>query len=229
MRWPLLNRKELEIYFIMGTANVKNGDPLVVLETALKSGVTFFQLREKGSTALKGQDYENFARACQLLCKRYEVPFIVNDDVELALKLNADGVHVGQEDIAAEKARLLMPDKILGVSVHNVEELEIAIKCGVDYVGIGPIYPTKSKDDAQKPAGTTFLKQASLLHPDLPKVAIGGITVENCHESIEAGADGVAVISSICESDDIQATVNDFRECIETAKIRISKGSGTGT
>ena len=214
----MLNRDQLEVYFIMGTANVKTGEPLVILEKALQSGVTFFQFREKGMEALKGQAYEDFARACQVLCQQYNVPFIVNDDIELAVKLDADGVHVGQDDIAAEKARQLMGNKILGVSVHNVTELQEAIKWHADYVGIGPIYETKSKDDAEKPAGTLFLQQAVALHPELPKVAIGGITVDNCHESVEAGADGVAVISAICESDNIQATVKDFEKRIQAAK-----------
>lgn len=215
----MLNRNQLEVYFIMGTANVKTGEPLAVLEKALQSGVTFFQFREKGINALKGEAYEEFARACQKLCQQYNVPFIVNDDVELAVKLNADGVHVGQDDLAADKVRQLMGNKILGVSVHNVTELQEAIKWNADYVGIGPIYETKSKDDAEKPAGTLFLQQASTLYPELPKVAIGGITVDNCHESIEAGADGVAVISAICESDDIQTTVKDFKKRIQASKI----------
>lgn len=215
----MLKHNLLELYFIMGTANVKDGEPLTILERALQNGVTIFQLREKGATALKGQAYEDFARNCQSLCKEYNVPFIVNDDIELALKLDADGVHVGQDDMAAEKARNLIGDKILGVSVHNMEELEEAIKWKADYVGIGPIYQTKSKEDAKKPAGTAFLQQASMLYPGLPKVAIGGITVDNCHESIEAGADGVAVISAICESDNIQITVNDFKKRIKASKI----------
>lgn len=216
-----MNRKQLELYFIMGTSNVKNLDPLSVLESALQAGITFFQFREKGSSALKGSQYEEFARECQALCRKYHVPFIVNDDIELALKLDADGVHVGQDDLAVEKARKLAGDKILGVSVHNLDELEEAIRNKADYIGVGPIYKTKSKADAKQPAGTKFLQQASSKYPSLPIVAIGGISSLNCHESIEVGADGVAVISAICESANIHQTVNEFKQKIKEASKQI--------
>jgi len=217
-----MNRKQLELYFIMGTSNVKNANPLNVLELALQAGVTFFQFREKGSSALKGLQYEEFARECQALCRKYNVPFIVNDDIELALKLEADGVHVGQDDMAVAETRKLVGNKILGVSVHNLDELEVAIRNKADYIGVGPIYKTKSKADAKEPAGTRFLQQASKKYPSLPIVAIGGISSLNCHESIEAEADGVAVISAICESANIHQTVNEFKQKINDAS-QVSK------
>lgn len=194
----------------MGTPNCKH-DPLVVLEAALKVGVTIFQLREKGENALRGKDLERFAIACQMLCKEYNVPFIVNDDVELALKINADGVHVGQDDIALGEIRTRFDGKIVGVSVHTKEEMDNAVAGGADYVGIGPIFETKSKSDAKKPAGVTFLHQARTIYPEFPIVAIGGISEQNATEVIQAGADGVAVISAICESSNIQATIQTFK------------------
>lgn len=202
-----MNRKDLAVYLIMGTPNCVE-DPLVVLKDALEAGVTMFQLREKGDGALKGDELEGFARQCQEICKSYKVPFIINDDVELALKLHADGVHVGQDDIALTEIREKFTGRIVGVSVHTQQELEGAIKGGADYVGIGPIYETRSKSDAKAPAGLTFLRHARGLLPDFPIVAIGGITPENAHEPLQAGADGVAIISAICQCQDRHATVS---------------------
>ena len=202
-----MNRKQLAVYFIMGTQNVIAREPLSVLEEALQAGVTMFQYREKGSSALTGVAYEQFARDCQALCKKYSVPFIVNDDVNLAIKLQADGVHIGQDDEAVAQVKKKIGHMILGVSVHTMAEVEEAVACGADYVGIGPIFPTKSKVDAKTPAGTKFLQQVAQSYPDLPIVAIGGITEGNAHVPLTDGADGVAVISTICESPHIDKTI----------------------
>ena len=202
-----MKREDLQLYFIMGTSNVLHREPLDVLEKALKAGITMFQFREKGSRALTGIAYEHFARQCQKLCQQYNVPFIVNDDVELALRLGADGIHIGQDDLHVSIARKKIGDMILGVSVHSQEELQTAIIHRADYVGIGPIFTTTSKSDAQPPCGTYFLQQAHNLHPALPIVAIGGINSTNAHTVFQTGADGIAVISTICESKDIEHTV----------------------
>lgn len=200
-----MNRNVLRVYFIMGTAN--STKPLETLENALKAGITCFQFREKGEACLTGAAYEEFARNCQKLCKTYGVPFIVNDDVELALKLDADGIHVGQDDLAITEFRALAKDKIIGVSVHNEQEMELAVQSGADYVGIGPIYATKSKKDANPPAGPDFLRKARSQYPDFPIVGIGGINERNAAEVRSAGADGVSVISVICESSNIEKTI----------------------
>jgi thiamine-phosphate pyrophosphorylase len=200
---------QLDKYFIMGTVNCKGREPLEILEAALKAGVTMFQLREKGEGALRGEAYVRFAMDCQGLCRKYNVPFIVNDDVELALALDADGVHVGQEDLPLKECRTKFPNKIIGVSVHTLEELDEAIQAGADYVGIGPIFQTKSKDDAIQ-SSLEFLAAARKAHPTFPIVAIGGITSDNSHLARDHGADGVAVISAITESEDIEQTVNNL-------------------
>lgn len=196
----------LDKYFIMGSINCER-DPISVLEEALQAGITMFQYREKGKNALKGAAYVQFARQCQKLCQAYHVPFIVNDDVQLALKLDADGIHVGQDDLNIESFRQQMKDKIIGVSVHSMKELEQAIRAGADYVGIGPIFETSSKEDAKPPAGITFLAEARENYPQYPIVAIGGITTENSVIVRQAGASGVAVISTISLSSDIRKTV----------------------
>lgn len=199
-----MNRDLLNVYFIMGSQNSK--EPLETLEKALQAGISCFQFREKGEGGLTGAAYEAFALACQKLCKAYNVPFIVNDDIELALKIDADGFHVGQDDVTITEFRTLAKDKIVGVSVHNEQELAQAVRSGADYVGIGPIYPTKSKHDAKPPAGLYFLSAARTKYPDFPIVGIGGIDEHNVRKVRVSGADGVAVISVICESTDLKRT-----------------------
>ncbi|MGN7476827.1 thiamine phosphate synthase [Solibacillus silvestris] len=197
---------DLNKYFIMGTMNCER-NALHVLEEALQAGITMFQLREKGVNALRGEPYAQFARQCQSLCKTYNVPFIVNDDVELALQLNADGIHVGQDDLNIENFRRRAANKIIGVSVHTLEQLKQAVENGADYAGIGPIYKTTTKEDAKPPAGVALLKEARLHYPHFPIVAIGGITPMNSSIVRQAGANGVAVISAISLSKNVTATV----------------------
>jgi len=196
----------LDKYFVMGTVNCKGRDPLFVLEAALKAGVTMFQLREKGEGALQGDACLQFARDCQRLCRKYNVPFIVNDDLELALALDADGIHVGQDDVPLAECLSKFPGKIIGVSVHTLQELDEAVNGGADYVGIGPIFQTRSKADAIQ-SSLDFLAAARKSHPTFPIVAIGGITAENSYLARQHGADGVAVISAITESENIEQTV----------------------
>lgn len=196
----------LDKYFIMGTVNCNGKNPLIILEIALQAGVTIFQLREKGDGALRDKAYVDFAKACQQLCKQYNVPFIVNDDVYLALELDADGIHVGQDDLQLAHFRKQCPNKIVGVSVHTLAEFEQAIADGADYVGIGPVFATKSKIDALPPS-LVFLTEAKLAYPKFPIVAIGGITTKNSHLVRQIGVNGVAVISEIIESDNIHQTV----------------------
>ncbi|MFJ8089049.1 thiamine phosphate synthase [Lysinibacillus sp. NPDC095746] len=209
-----MKRDDLQLYFIMGTSNVFKHKPLNVLEKALQSGITMFQFREKGPKTLTGQAYEDFARECQKLCQQYHVPFIVNDDVELAIKLRADGVHIGQEDFPVSMVRNKIGNMILGVSVHSQAELQTALQYGADYVGIGPIFSTTSKSDANPPSGTNFLQQARMQYPDLPIVAIGGINCSNAPIVFKAGADGIAVISAICQSEDIANTVSTLKSFV---------------
>lgn len=201
----MLKSFDVDKYFVMGTKNCQRA-PLVVLEEALQAGITLFQLREKGDGALTGEAYVQFAKACQQLCRTYHVPFLINDDVELAVALQADGVHVGQEDVQIHQFRKRMMGKIIGVSVHNEQQLHDAVNGGADYVGIGAIFTTQSKQDHTH-ADIAFLQRAKQLYPNLPVVAIGGITCETSDYVRKHGADGVAVISAISLSDNIEKTV----------------------
>ncbi len=206
----------------MGSMNAKS--PLDVLEAALQGGITCFQLREKGDHSLQGNEKYLFAKKCKELCQRYNVPFIINDDVELAIALNADGIHIGQEDEKAEVVReLIGPTKILGVSVHNPDEAFIAFKNGADYVGMGPVYPTSSKSDAKAPAGTSMIKRVAQLYPSLPIVGIGGITESNFTPVIKAGGLGVAVISAIASSEQPAEIAKGFLEKINSS-LRRARG-----
>lgn len=201
------------IYYILGTPNAGDKDPLILLEEALNGGVSHFQLREKGTDALTGQALKELALKCQVLCREYDVPFIINDDVELAHELNADGVHVGQEDAKASDVRARVGDRMmLGVSVHSVEEAAEAIRNGADYLGMGPVYGTKSKSDAKAPSGVTKIIQVRERFPETPVIGIGGITAGNAGPVWEAGADGIAVISAITEAANIQKEVERMRD-----------------
>lgn len=183
----------------MGSTNAEK--PLSVLEAALQGGITCFQLREKGTEALVGNEKKVFAQSCQRLCALYGVPFIVNDDVDLAIEIDADGIHIGQDDAEARFVReRIGPGKVLGVSVHTIEETEAAISAGADYVGMGPVYPTISKADAKPVAGTAMIEEVTKLYPDLPIVGIGGITALNAEPVFQAGASGISVISAIASS-----------------------------
>ncbi|WP_375335758.1 MULTISPECIES: thiamine phosphate synthase [unclassified Bacillus (in: firmicutes)] len=192
--------KLLQVYFIMGSNNCKQ-DPLQVMKEALDGGVTLFQFREKGEGALTGEERVHFAKQLQALCKEYDVPFIVNDDVELAIELDADGVHVGQDDEGITSVREKMVDKIVGVSAHTIEEARFAIANGADYLGVGPIFPTSTKKDTKAVQGTKGLRHFRDAGITIPIVGIGGITVENAASVIEAGADGISVISAISLAD----------------------------
>ena len=144
----MFNKELLKLYFICGTTTCQGKDLYSVVEEALKGGITLFQFREKGKGALEGKEKLELAIKLQNLCKKYNVPFIVNDDIELALEIAADGVHVGQDDLGVDEIRKLMPDKIIGLSIGNEEELKQSKVEYVDYVGVGHVFVTQSKDDA---------------------------------------------------------------------------------
>jgi len=193
-----MDKQTVNLYFIMGTVNLAGRDPLHVLEEALKGGVTSFQLREKGPGALTGEELKAFAQACQQLCEQYSVPFIVNDDIGLAIEIGADGIHIGQEDgyISAVRDKV-GPDMLIGVSTHNVTEAIAAADAGADYIGLGPVYETQTKTDTQPVIGIETIREVASLLPGLPIVAIGGISERRAGAIIKAGASGVAVISAI--------------------------------
>jgi thiamine-phosphate pyrophosphorylase len=192
-----LIKEALKVYFIMGSPNCKE-NPTRVLQEAIEGGINLFQFREKGTGALTGNAKVELARELQQLCRKHQIPFIVNDDIDLAIQLNADGVHIGQEDEpAAEVRKKIGQDKIIGVSVHSYDEAMDALEGGADYFGIGPVFPTKTKEDAKPSNGTKLIEELRERGVNIPIVGIGGITTDNAGSIIKAGADGVSVITAI--------------------------------
>lgn len=215
----MFNKEILKLYFICGTTTCNNKNLEQVVEEALRGGITSFQFREKGKGAFVGEQKEELAKKIQELCKIYQVPFIINDDIELAIKLDADGVHVGQGDGDVEKIRKLLPDKIIGLSVGNEEELRESKIEFVDYIGVGPVHSTISKNDARGAIGYKGLKKMRKLAPEIPIVAIGGIKKEDIKNIAAIGVEGVSIISAISYSESIKQTVeqmiNEYKNYVE--------------
>lgn len=205
-------REQLKLYFIMGSVNCRRS-PEEVLAEAVAGGITMFQFREKGDNALTGSERFELAKRLQQICRVHSVPFIVNDDIHLAIALDADGIHVGQDDEPAQQIRQQIgAHKIVGVSAHSLSEAKQAITDGADYLGIGPIYPTSSKEDAKAVLGTQLIEHIRENDIHIPLVGIGGITRQNAAPVLAAGADGIALISAIAAADDIAGTVRALME-----------------
>jgi len=202
------DKNDLLLYAVTDRAWLKHDESLAdVVEFALKGGTTFLQLREKH---LDEEAFLNEAREIKEVCRRYNVPFIINDNVEIAMAVDADGVHVGQSDMEAGDVRAkLGPGKIIGVSAQTVEQALLAQERGADYLGVGAVFATGSKDDADDVSHETL--QAICEAVDIPVVAIGGITRENVQQLAGRGLAGIAVISAIFAQDDIQKAAEDLR------------------
>ena len=181
------------------------------VEQALQGGVSTLQLREKN---LGDEEFLKEALEIKELCKKYDVPLIINDNVEVAIKCGADGVHVGQEDMEASKVREKVGrDMIIGVSAHNVEEAKKAVSNGANYLGVGAVFSTSTKDDVDVLSKET-LKDICLA-VDVPVVAIGGINQNNILELKGTGVDGVAVVSAIFSSENIAETCKKLHKLSE--------------
>ncbi len=181
------------------------------VKKALDGGATFVQLREK---KLDREDFLEEAFEIQKLCKEYGVPFVINDEVSIAKDIGADGVHVGQSDMEAMDVRkVLGPDKILGVSAQTVEQAITAQKHGADYLGVGAVFATGSKDDADDVSHETL--KAICEAVSIPVIAIGGITKENVSELAGSGICGVAVISAIFGQNDIKKATEELKVSVE--------------
>ena len=181
------------------------------VEDALKGGATCLQLREKN---LDDEAFLKEALEIGALCRRYHVPFFINDNVEIALKMDADGVHVGQSDMEAGNVReKLGPDKIIGVSAQTVEQAVLAEQRGADYLGVGAVFPTGSKDDADDVSHETL--KAICEAVSIPVIAIGGISRNNVMALAGSGICGIAVISAIFAQPDIEAATKELRTLTE--------------
>ena len=206
------DKKDLLLYAVTDRSWL-NGESLYSqVEKALKGGATFIQLREK---ELTGEELIREAKQIQELCAKYKAPFILNDDVELAAALGADGVHVGQKDMEAKEARKkLGPDKIIGVSARTVEQAVRAWEDGADYLGVGAVFLTGSKADARQIDHDTLRRICAAV--PIPAVAIGGITEENVLQLKGSGISGIAVISAVFAKEDVQAAAERLRKLAES-------------
>jgi thiamine-phosphate pyrophosphorylase len=202
--------------YVVTDANLSRGrSHREVVEAAILGGVTVVQYREKNASTRQMIDE---ALELRDLCRRYGVPFIVDDRVDVALAVEADGVHVGQDDMPASLARRLIGhDKILGVSAEDTEQALAAQADGADYIGASPIFATPTKPDAPPPMGVAGLLQIARACP-LPIVAIGGLNATNAGSMIRAGAAGVAVVSTIVGADDVQTAARELRHVIDLAR-----------
>lgn len=209
-----LNKEDLLLYAVTDRRWLKEGETLATrTEEAIDGGVTFVQLREKD---LDEENFEREGRELKELCRKRGVPFVINDNVELAAKLDADGVHVGQSDMEALDVRKIIgEDKILGVSAQTVEQAVTAEKHGADYLGVGAVFPTGSKDDATEVSYDTL--KAICAAVKIPVIAIGGITEENVTELSGSGICGIAVISALYAKEDIKSAARKLRKNTEAA------------
>ena len=200
-------KEELLLYAVTDRSWLHGRTLKEQVKEALHGGVTFLQLREKHiDSGLFLQE----AQELKDLCKQYQVPFVINDDVELALKVDADGVHVGQSDMKAGDVRKkLGKDKIIGVSAQTVEQAVMAEKHGADYLGVGAVFPTSSKDDAQEVDYETL--KAICQAVQIPVIAIGGINAKNVERLKGSGICGVAVISAIFAQEDIKEAAKELK------------------
>ena len=194
------DKKTMLLYAVTDRSWVGKQSLYEQVESALKGGVTCVQLREKN---LDNAAFLNEAIEISALCKRYKVPFFINDNVEIAIKCHADGIHVGQDDMdAVQIRRIVGDDMIIGVSVHSVKEALEAVKNGADCLGVGAVFPTSTKTDVNVLPKETLRDICSAVN--IPIVAIGGINKSNISRLAGIGVDGVALVSAIFAADDIE-------------------------
>ena len=193
------NKETMLLYAVTDRTWVGNQSLIEQVEEAIKGGVTCVQLREK---ELEEEAFLSEAIELKNICSRYQVPFIINDDVEVAIKCGADGIHVGQKDMEAGNVRAMVgEDMIIGVSVQTVEQALAAQKAGADYLGVGAVFTTTTKLDANSVSHETLKEICDTV--SIPVVAIGGINKSNILGLSGTGVDGVALVSAIFAAKDI--------------------------
>ncbi|HHY22055.1 MAG TPA: thiamine phosphate synthase [Bacilli bacterium] len=204
--------RDFKLYAITGEEFHRGRDLITVMEEAIQGGADIIQLRDKKSSKL---EVLQKARALRELTKKYDVTFIVNDHIDVALSVDADGIHLGQDDLPLVEARKIVgPNKIIGISTHAIEEAREAEKNGADYIGVGPIFATKSKEDVTDPVTTNYIQQV-VQEMTIPFVAIGGIKLHNVDEVLQAGATRICAISEIVGATDVRAVCESFIEKIK--------------
>ncbi|MGC8703509.1 MAG: thiamine phosphate synthase [Thiomonas sp.] len=207
-RWPLA---ALRLHLVTDAALCGPRGVEAVVAAAVRGGATCVQLREK---QLDTRPFVERARALKALLAPLQVPLIINDRVDIALAVGADGVHVGQRDMDPADVRRLMPHALIGLSVENPAQVRAAAHCPVDYLGASPVFATPSKTDTAPALGLDGLRALRLL-TRMPLIAIGGIDPHNAAQVIAAGADGLAVVRALCAAPDPTAAAQTLRRAIE--------------
>ncbi len=195
------------LYIILDPAAFPGRELVDLLSAAAEAGARLFQYRDKSASMKDAYQQAVWLRQASADAGAL---FIINDRCDLALSVDADGVHLGQQDMPLTHARRLMgPEKLIGVSTHRVEEVDQATREGADYLGFGPIFDTGTKPGHEPVVGIEGLRQARA-RTRLPIIAIGGLTLANSRSAVEAGADGIAVVSTVAKASDVRATVRDL-------------------
>ncbi|MDI6786085.1 MAG: thiamine phosphate synthase [bacterium] len=204
----------------MDDSLIKKDEVLKTAEIFVKSGIKIFQYRAKNTSV---EDILSISYSLSKLAQNYQVKLIINDYVEIALKVRAAGVHLGQNDITLKEARrILGQNRIVGISTHTLGEARIAQAEGSDYISIGPIFKTHTKKDTYLIRGTKFLKKI-VSNVNLPVIAIGGINKKNINRVLKSGADGVALISEIYKSPDLLSNLLVLMKLAKRIKEEINK------
>lgn len=207
----MFNRENLLLYAVTDRSWTENQTLYEQLEDALIGGVTCVQLREKN---LSEEDFIQEAVEIRELCRKYNVPLIINDNLNVAIKSNADGIHVGQEDVSAAEIRKLVGDNfIIGVTAKTVEQAKKAENEGADYIGVGAVFPSSTKTNAIRITNEQLNEICSSV--SIPAVAIGGISLDNITELSGCKMSGVAVVSAIFAADDIKTTVQKLKRTVQ--------------
>ena len=208
---------DYSVYLVTDRELARGRTTLEIAAAAIRGGVSCIQLREKTCST---REFIDEALAIRSLLARHEIPLIINDRVDVALAVKADGIHLGQKDMPCSMARQLIPENmIVGISVESLDDAIAAQKDGADYLGVSPIYPTPTKTDTAQALGLEGLRSIQS-EVNLPLVGIGGLNADNAAAVIYNGADGVAVVSAIVAADDPEAATRDLIEIVRLAKIK---------
>jgi thiamine-phosphate pyrophosphorylase len=208
-----------ELYLVTDEKASLGRNIIDVVRQALKGGVTVVQLREK---ELNTRRFVEKASELKKILKPYNVPLIINDRIDIALAVEADGVHIGQNDMPLELVKKIVPgNMIIGLSVETLQQVKEAEVLDVDYLGVSPIFSTPTKTDFDdKPWGLEDLRKAREISKHI-LVAIGGINAENAEDVIKAGADGIAVVSGICSADNPETASRDLMQIVKNSKLKL--------
>lgn len=199
---------DYSLYLVTDSRNKTEGEFLKIIEEAVEGGTSIVQLREKTAST---KDFYGLALKVKEITRKYDVPLIINDRIDIALAIDSEGVHLGQEDMPADIAReIIGDDKILGVSASTVEEAIKAQVDGADYIGSGAVFPTATKDDADSVSKEELVEIVNSI--DIPVVAIGGITLENAKELKNTGIAGFSVVSAIMGADNPKEASRELKE-----------------